>query len=283
MGTTHLFVNPVKTYPGVLPDQQSRKRARSKPARRDRKYKDTLTVGGLLESIQPVPERSLLLGKCADGLPFLIETGDPELGAILIGCESGSGKTHQLQVMVDSALRTCSPHACQVAILTLNPEEWSGLTLNPTRQKYVQGCYVWYDPRAVDLIEHLIELAEARRAGARQGAGLLFILDDLTAVEDLPLEAQVNLRWLLEYGPQSDIWVVGTLDARQTADFRYWVDTFRTRIVGRVASREMAEVLAARTDVPEAALEPGAFRVWTGEAWLTYRLPLLGDLRSLEG
>jgi hypothetical protein len=239
-------------------------------------------VGGLMSSIKPTPKRSALLGKCDDGLPFLIEMGDPELGAILVACDTGCGKTHQLQVMVDSALRTQAPHEFQVAILTLNIEEWSGVIRNPKQKKFVQGCYAWYDDRVAGMIESLTELAEARLEGERQGADILLVLDDLDAVEDLSMEAQVNLRWLLEYGPQAAIWVVGTLDARLTSGMQYWVEPFRTQIIGRVESKQDIDSLALHSNLPWPPVEAGEFQVWTGDAWMRYRLPLLGDLQTLE-
>ncbi len=282
MGMTQLFVSPAKTLPGVFPGLDSRRRSRTKILPRKRKIVDTFTVGGLMESIKPAPKRSILLGKCLDGLPFLFELGDPELGAILIACDAGCGKTHQLQVMVDSAVRTYAPHNLQVAVLTLNPDEWSGMNRNPKQKKFVQGCYAWYDARGADMIESLTELAEARREGERQGADILLILDDLAAIENLPMEAQVNLRWLMEYGPQSAIWVVGALDARKVSAMRFWVEPFRTRIIGRVDSKLNLESLVLCSDLPKPSAEPGAFQVWTGESWLAYRLPLLGDLRTFE-
>lgn len=235
-----------------------------------------------MEAIKPSPKRALLLGKCADGLPFLLELGDPELGAVLVACDAGFGKTHQLQVMVDSAIRTHAPHDLQVAVLTLNPEEWSRMSRLPKRKNYFQECYAWYDSRSDSLVESLTELAEARREGERQGADILLVLDDLAAIEDLSMEAQVNLRWLMEYGPQSSIWVIAALDARQTSSKQYWVEPFRTRIIGRVEARQDLENLVLRADLPELSTAPAEFRVWTGEEWLAYRLPLLGDLRTLE-
>jgi hypothetical protein len=282
MGMTQLFVSPAKALPGVFPGFGSRKRSRMILKARERKMTDALTVGGLMDSIKPAPKQSVLLGKCGDGLPFLFEMGDPELGAILIACDSGCGKTHQLQVMVDSAIRTHSPHEIQVAVLTLNTNEWSSLNRNSKNKKFVQGCYAWYDDHAASMIASLTELAEARLEGERQGADILLILDDITAIEDLPMEAQVNLRWLLEYGPQSAIWIMGTVDARQTSKLRFWVEPFRTRIIGRVDSKQDIEILAMNTSLPVHSAEPGEFQVWTGDSWLVYHLPLLGDLRALE-
>lgn len=282
MGMTQLFVSPAKPFPGLLPGLRTRKRTLFTTKKKERRTVDTLTVGGLMDSLKPVPKRSLLLGKCVDGLPFLIELGDPGLGAVLVACDPGFGKTHQLQVMVDSALRTHSPHELQVGILSVNPEEWAGLGSKSGKTKFVQGRYAWYDDRAVAMIASLTELAESRLEGEQKGADILLILDDITAVEDLSMEAQVNLRWLLEYGPQSAVWIVGALDAPETSRMQYWVETFRTRIIGRVVSPVDLDGLVLQADTPQEKLDAGEFQVWTGDMWLRYRLPLLGDMKALE-
>jgi hypothetical protein len=238
-------------------------------------------VATLLDAIQPVPSRSILLGRCTDGLPFLMELGDPTLGAILIGCEAGHGKTHQLQVIAESAMRIQSPRHLQIAVLSLNPDEWSS-SREGAAGKYLRGLAAWYDPQAEELIAELVALAEARREGERLGADVLLMLDDLNAAEDLSWEAQVNLRWLLEYGAQSGVWPVATLNAALASELRYWVDTFRTRILGRVNDPELAAVLANREDADAAGLLPATFKIWTGTTWLKYTLPLLAGVDAGE-
>ncbi len=236
-----------------------------------------LTVGALMADLPSVNHPRLLTGVCADGLPFLIELAEPGMGAVLVGCEKGTGKTHQLQVMAESAVRMSSPSGLQVGVLTFKPGEWRGWETAPQRRKHLQGIYAWYDPFAERFIQDLVDLAEARQAGQRTGADVLVILDDLNFVEELSYEAQVNLRWLLEYGSQSQIWLVGSLNAHQAADYRYWVEPFRTRILGGVKAGENAECLAMLPCPAAETLLPGEFCIWTGHHWQTYRLPLLGE------
>jgi hypothetical protein len=245
-------------------------------ARQGKPRKMPLTVGGLLEPVQPGALPALLLGVCADSLPFLVELGDPEIGAILVSCEKGTGKTHQLQVMAESAIRLSAPSDLQVGILTYKPNEWDAWRKSTQKKKYLQGIYAWYDPWAEAMIQTLVDIAEARRSGVHMGANILLILDDLNFVEELSYEAQINLHWLLEYGSQSQLWVAGAINAHQAADMRYWVDPFKTRIIGRVVSAENAALLSLQSDAKVNDLEPALFRVRTGTDWITYRLPLLG-------
>lgn len=264
---------------GDLPERVTTMRSRFRSSRHIGTVSSTrpVTVGELLSSIQRRAFPSVLIGVCADGLPFLIELGEPEMGAILVSCEKGTGKTHQLQVMADSALRLNGPSDLQLGVLTFKPSEWQAWEDSPRSRKYLQGIYAWYDPWAESFIQNLVELAEARQEGRRLGANVLVILDDLNFIEELSYEAQVNLHWLLEYGSQSDIWLVGAINAHQASNYRYWVEPFRTRIIGRVASGRNAEIIAMRPCPGAEGLPPGDFRIWSGHHWRIYRLPLLGD------
>jgi hypothetical protein len=206
-----------------------------------------------------------------------MELGAPELGAVLIGCDAGCGKTHQLQVMVDSAMRINPPNKVQVVVLSPNPDEWKSLQSDNKSKQYLRDILSWYAGKSEMIIEELTELAEDRRQGKRWGADVLLILDDLKYVEDLGYEAQVNLHWLLEYGSQSGVWVISTVDADLADNFHYWIDTFRTRIIGRTGSPEDAAVIAMRPNSKAFELEHGSFQVWTGSQWLTYQLVPLGD------
>jgi len=277
MGTLTHLTNSIKT--GQLGDIGSLPRIRSKSSSGVKEIIHTrpTTVGGLLTSIGQCPTPAVLLGVCADGLPFLMELVEPEIGAVLVSCDKGMGKTHQLQVMADSALGMNPPSQFQLGILTFKPAEWHAWEASNPRRKYLQGIYAWYDPWAEGFIQSLVELAEARQEGRRNGADVLVMLDDLNFIEELSFEAQVNLHWLLEYGSQSKIWLIGALNAHQAIKYHYWVEPFRTRIIGRVTQDQNAKILAMRDFQGGDRLQPGEFRIWTGNGWRTYRLPLLGD------
>ena len=276
MSTSNLFANVLNAYhPWKTRTQQRNPRVSPGFDRTCLPQKGT-TVSKLMAGLTQIPPRTILLGQCTDGLPMLFSLNDPEIGSILIEGGTGCGKTHQLQVMVDSACRANAPHEMQIAILTLHTRDWDYLSREPRQDAYLRGVHAWYDPRAAQLIESLTTLAEARREGHRKGPAVLLVLDDLQFVEELSYEAQVNLHWLLAYGSQSDVWLVGTLQAEQVASFQYWVETFRTRVIGQGASKKGAEPLDRHPRPQVEDLDSGTFRVWTGEDWLTYRLPLIG-------
>ena len=265
----------------ILPGLRLRTRTYGRKQKSSRIQTEALTVNTLMTGISPLPQHSVLLGRCADGLPFLMSLGDPELGAILIACERGYGKTHHVQALVDSAIQSHSARKMQFAVLTLNPSEWNRLTAQAPARKYLQGLLAWYDPQAERLIANLTDLAESRRGDERRGPDVLLVLDDLPALQDLSMEAQVNLRWLLEYGAQSGIWVVATVNAADLSDFRFWIDTFRTRILGRMVNETAVDVLSSNAK-GVAELAPGQFQAWTGSSWTRYTLPMLGKVKTLE-
>ncbi|MEA3326259.1 MAG: hypothetical protein U9R53_02990 [Chloroflexota bacterium] len=236
-----------------------------------------MTVGKLLSSVQPIPHHSLLLGQCKDSLPFLMDLSDPAVGSILISGDQGCGKTHHLQVMIDSALRSNTPGELQISILTHNPHDWVYLQENKRYKRYVQDIQAWYDHRAERTIQTLTELAEARRDGEKSAPMVIFILDDINFIQGLSYEAQVNLRWLLAYGSQSGVWLIATVKSDYADSFGFWLEPFRTRILGRVRAVNNAQILAMRNDYQAIFLEPSEFRVWSGTNWMTYRLPILGD------
>lgn len=277
MGLSDLFVNRAKVSRTRVMERSTRHPYVHAKASGAQLTGGAMTVGKLLSRVHPLPSHLILLGQCHDGLPFLIGMDDPALGAVLIACDQGCGKTHHLQVMVDSALRVSKPHDIQVSILTLNPNEWDDVQNDLRRSKYIHAVHAWYDHRAEQTIQELINLAEERREGQTGGPAILLILDDLNYVEELSYAAQVNLHWLLAYGAQSDVWIVGSINADLVPSFRFWIDTFRTRIIGRSSHQEDAEILAMRADSTASHITPAEFCVWMGQGWSTYRLPVLGD------
>ena len=277
MGVSNLLVKAVDTFPRVRPGRTSRRKRRVERADFIKQHSRPVTVGALLARTQPLPEKSVLLGCCADGLPFLMAMDDPEMGAVLITGNRGSGKTHQLQVMVDAAIRTNRPHELQITVITHNPSEWQAYQKDCRVDKHLQGLFAWYDPSLEGHIQHLTEMVEGRREGKMDGPANLVILDDLNFVETLSPEAQVNLRWLLEYGAQSRVWLVGAVSASQAQRLPFWMEVFRTRIFGWMPSDVEIDQPTRQPKLHPETLEPGTFRAWAGGSWITYQLPLLGD------
>ena len=277
MGISNLVVKTAGTFPQNLHGLISRRHRCVTGSVNKKRSTWQVTVGELLTPNQPIPEDSILLGCCADGLPFLMSLADPQIGAILISGNRGCGKTHQLQVMVDSAIRSNRPHEIQITIISHKPEEWRQSQINPYVDKYIQGVFAWYDSSVEGHIQRLVEIVEARREGGHEGPVNLVILDDLNFIETLSCEAQVNLRWLLEYGSQSKVWLVGALNTFHAEGLAFWLEVFRTRIYGWAPGGSHIGLPDQKPGLKPEALEPGTFRAWAGDRWITYQIPLLGD------
>jgi hypothetical protein len=179
--------------------------------------------------------------------------------------------------MAEGAIRTHRPHELQITVISHDPSTWKCYQADHRWAKYFQGVYAWYDPVVGDHIQHLTEMVEARRAGRQDGPANLVILDDMFFVEILSSEAQVNLRWLLEYGSQSQVWLVAAMNASQAVRMPFWLEVFRTRIFGWMQKKLQGDLIGQGRGLNPETLEPGTFRAWTGSTWITYRLPLLGE------
>lgn len=277
MGVTHFTVRSGQALPQSLLGLRKGKRRRGVPSFQDAKAPRIVSLGDLLPGTWPMPEKSLLLGRCADGLPFLMSMDDPEIGAILICGDRGCGKTHQLQVMAEGAVRTHRPHELQIMVVSHHPEVWEPYQEDRRYSRYFQGVFAWYDPAVVDCIQELAEMVDSRREGRQDGPAILVILDDINFVETLNCDAQVNLRWLLEYGSQSQVWLAAAMNASQALRLPFWLEVFRTQILGWSQDDRKMDQIVTKPGLHAEALEPGTFRAWTGSAWITYRLPLLGE------
>jgi hypothetical protein len=230
----------------------------------------------LLEQIQPVPFQTILIGDCQDGLPFLFDLNQPENGPVLVTGDANCGKTYQLQVITESALQLYSPHQVQVAVISDHSGDWKAILSSAQRAKYCHGITTWHDRKSTNLVMDLSNLAEDRRNGRRRGSQVILIIDDLPGVMDWDYEAQVNLHWLLQYGPQSGIWPFVSVDASQAQEMHYWVDLFRTRLLGHIDSITLANDLAIYESNRCSQLNaPQEFTVYMGSDWVNFNLPVL--------
>ena len=277
MSASNVLLQTTQTFQGLVPEIRPSCIQKSRSVFSKIPNGIPVTVGRLLSQIEPKPKQAMLLGQCQDGLPILMGLDDPTVGAILVSGENSCGKTHQCQVMVDSALQLHAADELQISILTLHPEEWAYLTADRQRQASIHGIHAWYDYRSEKMVKGLSNLAEMRRDGCQYQTRHMIILDDLNFVEYLSYEAQMIIHWLLAYGSQLGFTMIASINSVYYSDFRYWIDIFRTRILGKTDSQDEGDVLAMHPGSETETLAPGYYRVWTEGAWLTYQLPLLGD------
>jgi hypothetical protein len=233
------------------------------------------TVRELVQLVQPLPPQSCLVGLCEDGIPFLLDLARSETGSLLVTGDSNCEKVQQLQVMVESVIQLNSPHEVQVAILTNDLERWSTFRDQPHYEPYISGIYAWYEQGATDLINRLVSLGVDRGQGRHRGATILLIIDDLQGIFNADFEIQNGLHWLLEYGAPAHIRPVACLDAAHCVINPFWIDAFRTFLVGRIESASLAESLGYSQELLTNLIPGVEFIAYTGQSWLKYCIPTL--------
>jgi hypothetical protein len=235
----------------------------------------TPTLSEMIAGVQPIPPKTCIVGLCSDHVPFLLDLTRAETGSLLVTSDPACGKTEHLRALAESAIRLNSPHEVQIAVITNDPDEWADLRDTPGYSRYFVGVYAWYEQGASDLVNYLVSLGEDRASGRHPGATVLLLVDDLSGVFTADFEIQNGMHWLLEYGPYSQIRPVASMDAQLCPPNPFWVDTFRTFLVGRIASDSLAESLGLSGVMSTKDLVPYAeFSAFTGETWTKYRLPM---------
>ena len=215
-----------------------------------------------------LPGGSLLLGLAEDGLPVLLDLYDPAPGPLLVAGDGGSGKTALLQSLARAA-GLKDPGDIQFGVVTPFPEEWAALESLP----HCLGVWPAYHPSAQLFLGQLVNWAEAL-PGSRQAILLLFDGFDLLSGSDF--QSLQDLRWLLMYGPEHQIWPVVTVNPARLPRKQSWLDYFHTRLLGHVKHSHNSRLL---TEDPQSALAdllPGKqFGLSQPGSWLKFWLPPL--------
>ena len=221
----------------------------------------------VLAGMGPLPREALLMGVASDGLPVLLNLRDPLPGPILVVGDEGVGKTVFLQTMAQSVLQSHDPSNVQYGVITNHPGEWEIVAATAHRA----GLFSPDQAGAQDLIVSLASWAHANR-NARQSV-LLFI-DDLEAVANLDAESLQSFRWLLLRGPARRVWPVITLNTGKYTQVVSWLQSFRTRIFGRIADQRTAGALGADKTSDLDQLEVRIqFALRENGNWLRFWLP----------
>ncbi|HVF25608.1 MAG TPA: FtsK/SpoIIIE domain-containing protein [Anaerolineales bacterium] len=225
------------------------------------------TLSEVLAGIGPLPREALLMGVASDGLPVLLNLRDPLPGPILVVGDAGVGKTIFLQTMAQSVLQSHDPNNVQYGVITNHPEEWESVVATAHRA----GLFSPDQAGAQDIIVSLASWAHANR-NARQS--VLLLIDDLEVVANLDADTLQSFRWLLLRGPARRVWPVITLSAEKYTQVVSWLQSFRTRIFGRIVDQRIAGALGAdktsALDQLEARIQ---FALRENGNWLRFWMP----------
>lgn len=221
----------------------------------------------VLAEIGSLPREALFLGVASDGLPVLLNLHNPHPGPLLVAGDAGSGKTAFLQTIARSVAQIHRAKDVQFGVITNYPDEWEGIEATPHRV----GVYPTGHPGARDFVHSLATWAHANK-NAQQS--VLLLVDDLESMVSLELEAIQDFRWLLLRGPARRVWPIVTLSAPRYGHVMAWLENFRTRIFGRVASGRIGEALGAdKTSALDLLAAQVQFSLRENENWLRFWLP----------
>ena len=216
-----------------------------------------------------LPGGSLLLGMAEDGLPVLLDLYDSAPGPLLVAGDGGSGKTAFLQSLArTSGLQ--DPGDIQFGVVTPFPEEWAAVESLP----HCLGVWPAYHPSAQVFLGQLVHWAEALPETCQ---AILLLFDGFNLLSGSDFQFLQDLRWLLLYGPEHQVWPVVTVNPARLTHLRSWLDYFHTRVLGRVKHAHNARLLTEDPNATLSDLLPGTqFGMSQPGSWLKFWLPPLG-------
>ncbi len=225
------------------------------------------TISAVLAEIGSIPSDALFLGIASDGLQVLLNLYDSHPGPMLITGDAGSGKTAFLRTIAHSAAQTHDSDDVRFGIITNYPDEWESVRAFP----HHTGVFAVGHKTAQEFIHSLASWAHDNK-DTRQCT--LLLVDDLESVASLDLQAVRDFRWLLLRGPARHVWPIVTLNAPRYGQVMTWLQGFRTRIFGRIATGRVAEALGGDKASALSQLEAGVqFSLREKENWLRFWLP----------
>ena len=221
----------------------------------------------VLTEIGPLPREALLLGIASDNLPVLLNLYDPHPGPMLVAGDAGAGKTAFLQTIAQSVVQTHSSSDVQYGVLTNYPEEWES-------KKGTSHCVGVFPVGNKNTQEFMQSLAAWAHSNGNSRQCVLLVVDDLESVASLEPETVQNFRWLLLRGPARRVWPIVTLNAPRYGQVISWLQSFRTRVFGRVANTRVAESIGADEAAALGQLEARIqFSMREKDNWLRFWLP----------
>jgi hypothetical protein len=209
----------------------------------------------VLQNLAPVPQSSIFLGICEDGLPLLMDLRDPAPGSLLIVGDRQEENRQLLRTVVASALMLNSPAQVGVDLIVLEPEAYEDIAGTPGSVEVIDVG----DGDLPHLLWHRARRASQDSAQAGRGQIRLIILEDLeptlTRLDPESLEA---LHWLVTCGAARSTWVIAGFAVRhfRQVDDRLF-HAFQTRLVGALPDQQFAAYLSGLPAEVTGDLEPG--------------------------
>jgi hypothetical protein len=233
----------------------------------------------IIQEIGPLPPYSIVIGGCDDHSHLFMDLSDPAPGSILIAGDDQSGRSRLLDSILYSSAILNSPRRVRYAIIAPDISGLEHLTNSP-------HCYKAQstDTReAIDMIYELAEIADYRRTNQQTGSAIILAVDDLArllmGMED---EMVDQLRWLVQVGPEVQIWTIATLKSQDVPSIDpAFLNHFGTRFIGSVESSDVVNYLSGSEKAGPADVLAGAqFSVLFDEDWIRFWIPAVKEVVS---
>ena len=219
-----------------------------------------------LKDLAPLPRAALFLGVADDRLPVLLNLADPVPGPVLVAGDSGSGKTHLLQLVAEAVGLMHDTDSLRFAVIAEQPDEWDALGSSPN----CEGILCFQQPLTTNYLSSLVNWAHTNKHSDQY---VILLIDGL---EGLQADASMHqsLRWLLLRGPARRIWPIVTVKATRASAVAQWLPSFRTRLCGHIAPDRDLIPLTGSAELSFDGLEAGSqFAMREGKNWLPFWLP----------
>lgn len=186
-------------------------------------------LAAYIQSIQPIPYYTLLLGICQDGLPLLLDLEHYQCGPLLV---TGS-HTNSMRAFMNSVLGSGRlinpPELVDYILITPNSSAFEKEIISASHREILHPA----DRSAHELVMLLSALVEQRNTGRQRGPTLILAIEDLdTLIRYMNQDVYAHFLWLLREGPFARVWPIATLHAgsRLFTDFKI-ESLFDTRIL----------------------------------------------------
>lgn len=188
----------------------------------------------VIEQIRPLPPHSILLGVCNDDEPLILDLKNPSPGALLVIGDNRFGNQQFLRSMLLSASMLNDERDLNIHLISPNARAYPHLM----RQPHFIQAFNSHDMASWVLVEEFVRLGRERQKGMKAYPMQIFAIDEIDLlVQDFEDELLRGFQWLLEAGPQLNIWPVATLSSNHIRrELKPLLKLFGTKVYGRITS-----------------------------------------------
>lgn len=230
----------------------------------------------LLEAQPGLPDQTVLLGVCEDGLPVLLDMHDPTPGAVLVMGDERKSQLEMLRAAITSLVIRNTPRNVQFLILSCDPQDWTAWISEQGFQRYNIAIENADEAIIRNWVLRLADWTEQRRMSEHALPAILVVMDTLSFLPRLEYDIRLNFEWMAKEGPQAMIWPFATVSTElaKALSGRRLLRAFKTRILGRAEDpADYVPLVNLDENLVGEFEQPGQFMVRAGENWLKFRLP----------